>query len=91
MTNYKDLQCIKQTLEASTGVYTQYLTFNQFKTSFVDERWEGETRHNLKETLFGTYHTKTIIETPSMYSVHTFIFPSSREEAKALHQQNTKS
>jgi hypothetical protein len=91
MTNYKDLRCIKHTLESSIGVFTQYITFNQYQTSFIKERWEGETRHNLKETLFGTCHTKAIIDTPSMYSVHNFTFPSSMEEAKALHQQNTKS
>ena len=91
MTNYKELKCIKHNRTTEDGSFTDYLTFNQFKDSFVIERWENEERTGQRMTLFGTYHNRAEIKQERQTIVHTFIFPASMEEAKALHQQNTKS
>ena len=91
MINYKDLECIKHTRTTQLGSHTEYLTYNQFKIGFVDERWLGETRSDVRMTLFGRHHHKAEIHQQNFYVLHTYDFPSSMEEAKALHQQNTKS
>ena len=91
MINYKDLECIKHTRTTQSGSRTEYLTYNQFKIGFVDERWLGEIRSDVRMTLFGRQHHIAEIQQPNFYVLHTYDFPTSMEEAKALHQQNTKS
>lgn len=35
-----------------------------FKTSFVEEKWEGERRYNTFITKWGNFHHKMIIKNP---------------------------
>ena len=88
-----DLKCIKHTLVNSDGETTvTYITYNQYRTSFVDERWTGERRTGKIYTMFGYDHTKTTVRFGNLKSTHTFDFPRSREQAEALdaEQDNTK-
>ena len=54
------------------------ITLQQFITSFVNERWNGERRYNKQYTKLGYFHTKTIVPNPfdNTRSVRTFIFPN---------------
>ena len=80
-----DLKCIKHTLVNSDGEKTvTYITYNQYRKSFVDERWTGERRTGKIYTMFGYDHTKTTVRFGNLKSVHTFDFPRSREQAEAL-------
>ena len=84
-----EMKCIKteHTYEGETTV--EYLTFEQFKNSFVDERWVGERRYNKQYSIFGYYHTKTIVTNPynGEKSVRVFTFPKSQEQAIELDKE----
>lgn len=88
------LKCIKVTHTNTSDKdfkRESYISFNQFTESFVYERWENERRTKKEYTMFGTVHTKTTIKNPydpSHKSIRDFSFPSSREEAIALHIEN---
>lgn len=53
------------------------ITLQRYRTSFVEERWNGERRYNKQYTKLGYFHTKTIVPSPfdNTRSVRTFIFP----------------
>ena len=84
MTNNQDL--IKMTIHRQEKVGTQWkdteepivtnLTLEQFKDSFVDEKWQGERRYNRQYTKLGYFHTKTINKfSDNIRTVRTFEFP----------------
>lgn len=55
---------------------TEYIDLNQFKKSYVKERWYGEKRYNRKYTKLGYFHTKTIVKfDDTTRIVRSFIFP----------------
>lgn len=66
---------------------TQTISFNQFETSFVKERWQGERRNNTRMTIFGNCHHRTIVNSGTFRSVRDFDFPKSVEEAKKRHNE----
>ena len=81
-----DLQCIK-VIHMYSGINsTEMLSFNQFYTSFVADRCEGERRTNKQYTIFGYWHTKTTLTNPynNVKSVRVFEFPDSEEQAREL-------
>lgn len=91
-TKAKELYCIRVnhiTFEdgKQSDVFTTYITFNQFKRSFIDERWENEYRSNPKYTLFGQqFTTTTVNHSDTHYSTRQFIFPDSIETAEQLNE-----
>lgn len=85
-----ELKCIKVTHTYEGETMTNYISYNQFKASFIDERWQGERRYNREYTIFGYVHTKTIVKSPTgSKSVRVFDFPNSVNEAETIHQQQT--
>ena len=91
MTNLNQMKTIKVThLDAENRMTTSYISHDQFKNSFVDERWSGERRTNKKYTIFGYYHTKTTVTSPyGSQSVRVFEFPDTHEEAELNHRKYT--
>lgn len=91
MTNINQLKAIKVLhLDTENRKTVSYISHDQFKTSFVDERWKGERRTNNKYTIFGYYHTKTVVTSPSgAKSVRMFEFPNTHEEAELNHLKYT--
>ena len=84
-----DLKCIEHTLVNSRGEkIVSYISYNQYRKSFVDERWTGERRTGKIYTMFGYDHTKTTVRFGNLKSTHTFVFPRSRAEAEKLHTEN---
>ena len=84
-----DLKCIKHIRTDSHGdTSTDYLTYNEYRRSFVDERWAGERRTGKVYTMFGYDHTKTTVRLGTLKSTHAFVFPRSRAEAEKLHLEN---
>ncbi|WOZ17600.1 hypothetical protein [Staphylococcus phage vB_SauM-T-SE-E1] len=91
MTNLNQLKAIKMTYTNLDGeTIEMYLTHDQFKTSFIDERWKGERRTSKKYTIFGYYHTKTTVTSEFGKTVRTFDFPNTHEEAEARHNEAVK-
>lgn len=93
MTNLYDLKCIKVDHTTTEGEQlVTYISFNQFESSFIKERWTGERRYNKEHTLFGHVHTKTIVTNPfdGKKSRRTFTFPSSPVKAEQIHKEQTK-
>ena len=93
-TKTKELYCIQVNYTSFTDgkqseIHTSYITFNRFKKSFIDERWENEYRSNPRYTLFGQHFT-TITTNFSYknYTIRQFIFPDSIETAEQLHEQH---
>ena len=85
MENLESMKCINVKHYFNGGEENEVISFEQFKRSFVDERWTGERRTNKKATMFGYHHTKTTVKCPSdkrLISVRIFDFPSSRLEAE---------
>ncbi|VEV88374.1 hypothetical protein, partial [Staphylococcus phage Stab23] len=89
--NINELKAIKvKHLDTENRVTTSYISHEQFKTSFIDERWKGERRTNKQHTIFGYYHTKTTVTSPyGNQSVRVFEFPKSQAEAEANHRKYT--
>lgn len=89
--NINQMKAIKVLhLDTENRMTTSYISHDQFKTSFVDERWEGERRTNNKYTIFGYYHTKMTVKSPSgAKSVRVFEFPDTHEEAELNHRKYT--
>ena len=91
-TKTKDLYCIQVNHTTSedgkqSDVFSSYITFNQFKRSFIDEKWENEYRSNPKYTLFGQLFTTTTVNySDADYNIRNFIFPDSIESAEQLHE-----
>ena len=88
-----DMKAIKVTLVYGNETpKVSFISFNQFKKSFVEERWQGERRYNKNYTMFGLHHTKTIVTNPhdGTKSVRTFEFPESYEQALNIHNEQTK-
>ena len=91
-TKTKDLYCIQVNHTTSedgkqSDVFSSYITFNQFKRSFIDEKWENEYRSNPKYTLFGQQFTTTTVNySDTDYIIRQFIFPDSIESAEQLHE-----
>ncbi len=84
-----DLKCIEHTLVNSRDEkIVSYISYNQYRKSFVDERWTGERRTGKIYTMFGYDHTKTTVRFGNLKSTHTFVFPRSRAEAEKLHTEN---
>ena len=90
MKNYEnhinDLRCIKVKHIYNGRTSTDMLSFNQFYSSFVAERWCGERRTNKKNTWFGFWHTKVTVTNPynGEKSVRVFTFPANEAEAREL-------
>ena len=84
--NLNQLKCIKV---YKNGEYDNTLSFNQYLRSYVDERWKGERRYNKKYTIFGYWHTKTIVIEPmyKLKSVAEFVFPNSISEAITIDKE----
>ena len=84
--NDYDLKCIKV---YKNGEYASTLSYNQYLRSYVDERWKGERRYNKKHTIFGYWHTKTIVIEPmyKLKSVAEFVFPSDIDEAITIDKE----
>ena len=91
MTNLNNLKAIKVShLDTENRRTDSYISHEQFKTSFVDERWKGERRSNMKYTIFGYYHTKTVVTSPyGSQSVRVFEFPDTHEQAELNHRKYT--
>ena len=84
----KEMKSIKVTHEFNGETSEMLISFNQFKDSFIDEKWSDEERSNYYPTLFGEMHHKTVVTSPwGSESVRTFDFPKSREEAEARHKE----
>lgn len=90
--NINQLKAIKVThLDTENRKTVSYISHEQFKTSFVDERWRGERRTGKKYTIFGYYHTKTTVTRfDGAKSVRVFEFPDTHEEAEARHKEAVK-
>ena len=89
--NINQLKAIKVLhLDTENRMTTSYISHDQFKNSFVDERWSGERRTNKKYTIFGYYHTKTTVtRSDGAKSVRVFEFPDTHEEAELNHLKYT--
>ena len=87
--NEYELKCIKVIKEDE---YSMTISFNQFLRSYVVEKWQGERRYNKKYTIFGYYHTKTIVIEPTykFKTVTEFVFPSDIDEAIAIDKEYYK-
>lgn len=85
--NINQLKAIKVShLDTENRKTVSYISHEQFKTSFVDERWSGERRTNKKYTIFGYYHTKTTVTRfDGAKSVRMFEFPNTQAEAELNH------
>lgn len=90
MKNLNQMKAIKMIYTNMDGEKTEiYLTYDQFKTSFIDERWKGERRTNKKHTIFGYRHTKTTVTSEFGKTVRTFDFPNTHKEAEQRHFEQT--
>lgn len=91
MTNINQMKTIRvKHLDEDNRVMTSYISHEQFKDSFVDEKWEGEKRSHMKYTIFGYYHTKTTVTSPDgSQSVRVFEFPDTHAEAEENHRKYT--
>lgn len=91
MTNLNQMKAIKvYHLDTENRKTVSYISHDQFKTSFIDEKWEGEKRSNMKYTIFGYYHTKTVVTSPDgNQSVRMFEFPDTKAEAEESHRKYT--
>ena len=86
-TKTKDLYCIKVDHTFDGGSQQTFITFNQFNRSFIQERWENETRSNPRYTMFGRQFTSTKVHySDKTYSERNFIFPDSLGLAEHLHE-----
>ena len=91
-TKSKELYCIQVNHTTFTDgkqsdTHISYITFNKFKQSFIDERWENEYRSNPRYTLFGQHFTTTTVNySDTDYSIRQFIFPDSIDLAEQLHE-----
>ena len=85
-----NLICIK--MFTGDGEYTSTISFNQYLRGYVEEKWSGERRYNKKDTIFGYWHTKTIVIEPiyKWKSVTEFVFPNSLEEAIEIDKEYYK-
>lgn len=91
MTNFNQLQSIKVTYtDTDNNTRDSFISHDQFKTSFVDERWEGERRTKKKYTIMGYYHTKTTVTSEFGKTVRTFDFPDTHQEAQERHDKATQ-
>ncbi|QXV86226.1 hypothetical protein [Staphylococcus phage SAPYZU_15] len=90
MTNLNQMKAIKvKHIDNENRVTTSYISHEQFKTSFVDERWQGERRTDKQHTMFGHYHTKTTVTSPyGQKSVRVFDFPSNVKDAEERHNRH---
>lgn len=90
--NINQMKTIKVShLDTENRKTVSYISHEQFKTSFVEERWSGERRTNKKYTIFGYYHTKTTVKRPDgAKSVRVFEFPDTHAEAEARHKEAVK-
>lgn len=85
--NLKQIKCIKVTHNTSDGYSSEeFISWDTFYRSFVQERWVGERRNRMIHTIFGTAHTRTTVKSPSGYitSVRLFEFPATVAEVLAL-------
>ncbi|AVP40358.1 hypothetical protein HOS99_gp117 [Staphylococcus phage phiSA_BS1] len=89
--NINQMKTIKvKHLDTENKVTETYISHDQFKTSFIDEKWNGEKRSNMKYTIFGYYHTKTVVKSPyGSQSVRVFEFPDTHAEAELNHRKYT--
>lgn len=77
------LMCIKVTHKDIASLNS---TFENFRISFIKERWKGEQRRNYIYSIFGRVHTKTITTSPmNEKSIRLFDFPHTKEEAEERH------
>lgn len=90
--NINQMKTIKVShLDTENRKTVSYISHEQFKTSFVDERWSGERRTNKKYTIFGYYHTKTTVtRSDGAKSVRVFEFPDTHAEAEERHKEAVK-
>ena len=90
MTNLNQMYTIKMTYTNVDGeTMKTCISHDQFKTSFVEERWQGERRTQKRHTMFGYYHTKTTVTSEFGKTVRTFDFPLTHEEAEQRHREFT--
>lgn len=88
--NINQMKAIKVTHITDNMEHVSYISHEQFKTSFVDERWENERRTNYKYSIFGYYQTKTTVKSPyGSQSVRYFEFPDTHEEIELNHRKYT--
>lgn len=89
--NINQMKTIKVShLDTENRKTVNYISHEQFKNSFVDECWKGEKRSHMKYTIFGYYHTKTVVTSPyGSQSVRVFEFPDTHAEAEANHRKCT--
>lgn len=88
--NINQMKAIKVTHITDNMEHVSYISHDQFKTSFVDEKWNDEKRKNMKYTIFGYYHTKTVVKSPyGSQSVRVFEFPDTHAEAELNHRKYT--
>lgn len=88
--NINQMKAIKVTHITDNMEHVSYISHDQFKTSFVDERWKGERRTNYKYSIFGYYQTKTTVKSPyGSQSVRYFEFPNNQAKAEENHRKYT--
>lgn len=85
--NLEQLKCIK-VVHTMNGehVSTTMISWEQFESAFVRQRWSGERRFGKVSTIFGIAHKRTTVRFEGMLSVRVFEFPASREDAFKKHQ-----
>lgn len=84
MKTLNELKCIEMTCTNTDGNTSKMmLSFNEFKNSFIDERWKNERRTKSIYTMFGKVQTRTTVTSPlGEKSIRDFDFPRTREEAE---------
>lgn len=92
MKTNRELKCIKveHTYDGETTI--EYISYYQFKSSYINERWEGERRYEKMYTIFGDAHKKTIITNPfnNKKSVRIFTFPDTIKEARQIDEEQAQ-
>lgn len=86
------LKCIKMVVNTPDGDSRSHLlSWNQYETAFVDERWECESRRGHKTTMFGdAYTTNVVTHSDKTSTVRTFDFPTTVEMARRYHDEYVK-
>lgn len=83
--NFYDLKCVHVVkVNATTGkkLDDDYISWNRFQKSYIEERWETERRYHKIYTIFGTGHELTTLKMPWGDKERiTFDFPTTEKEA----------
>lgn len=88
ITNLNELKAIKVVHYTTSGNReVSYISYNQFKSSFVDEKWSTEKRFDYVYTFLGYHHKRMTVTSPSgAISKRLFYFPRTHAEAEQKHK-----